>query len=377
MRVWMLIPQFYPFTGGTERQCLKLSRALIERGVDVRVVTRRANRGLAREETIESVPVVRLPRTVAEGDLFSWGAYLRRRRDEFDVLHAHLLGPNVAVGARAGRALDKPFVVKIANSGERFDLTELERRVRWPLRAWIRNGVFRADAVVAIASSIRQELLAAGIPESRIASIPNGVEPLPAATPGIKLQRRRELDLPADAVIVLKVGTLGRKKGTGVLLDAWQRLAERHANAVLVSVGGKSIPSELAPAIEACGNSVRFVMNQPDGVLPYLQAADVFVLPSFAEGLSNALLEAQVCGLPSVVTRVGGNTDVVEDGENGFVIGPGDAAELAARLGVLVEDEALRQRMSAKSLTAVAPFHMDSVAERYVELYSRLIGERG
>ncbi|HLC17189.1 MAG TPA: glycosyltransferase [Thermodesulfovibrionia bacterium] len=81
---------------------------------------------------------------------------------------------------------------------------------------------------------------------------------------------------------------------------------------------------------------MRFVLNQPDGVLPYFQAADLFVLPSFAEGLSNALLEAQTCGLPAVATHVGGNSDIIQENVNGLLIEPGNVKQLADSLSTLI-----------------------------------------
>lgn len=370
LRVWMLIWNFYPFIGGAERQCLKLSKALIQQGVQVRVITHNLKKRWLENDIVDTVPVTRLPFFFSESIIPLWMAYLRAHRNEFDVIHVHLLHANTVAGVLSGRWLKKPVVVKIANSGQRFDLYSIGRTIRWPLRTWIRQAVFSANAVVAICRSIQGELIDAGIGLERIAAIPNGVELLPPVTEAIKRQRRKELNLPQDAYIVIRVGTLQAKKGVELLLKAWQQVTLDHTNAFLVSIGGDNIPAELKGQ---ASSTVRFVLNQPDGVLPYLQAADLFVLPSYAEGLSNALLEAQVCGLPAVVTRVGGNQDIIQDNENGLLVEPGNAEQLAQSINALIASPELRSRMSEQSYKAASRFDINVVAKDYKFLYQKLL----
>jgi glycosyltransferase involved in cell wall biosynthesis len=110
-----------------------------------------------------------------------------------------------------------------------------------------------------------------------------------------------------------------------------------------------------------------------DDVLVYLQAADLFVLPSRAEGLSNALLEAMAAGLPVVATRVGGTADVIISGENGLLVPPEDASALAEALTSLFQNTARKEELGcAARRTVETRYAISSVAACYLELYQRL-----
>jgi glycosyltransferase involved in cell wall biosynthesis len=112
-------------------------------------------------------------------------------------------------------------------------------------------------------------------------------------------------------------------------------------------------------------------------------AADVFVLPSFNEGMSVATLEAMAAGLPTVVTRTGGTAELVADGESGLVFGWGDIDTLTKHLARLANDRSLTQRMGAAARARAAQFSWDVAVERYLGLFQGLgikhheLGARG
>jgi glycosyltransferase involved in cell wall biosynthesis len=118
---------------------------------------------------------------------------------------------------------------------------------------------------------------------------------------------------------------------------------------------------------------VRFT-GQVEDALRYLQAADLFVLPSTTEGLSNSLLEALSVGLPVLATSVGGTPDVIAHGENGYLIPPDDLPALQAGLTILLNDSDLCGRLGTLSRRRVqADFSLESVAARLEALYHRLL----
>jgi glycosyltransferase involved in cell wall biosynthesis len=125
------------------------------------------------------------------------------------------------------------------------------------------------------------------------------------------------------------------------------------------------------------GQSVTFCGVQPD-VLPYLHAADLFVLPSVSEGLSNALLEAMASGLPCIVSDIGGNVDLIADGENGLLFESGNINQLTDMLLRLLRNDIGRREFGRRARETIeADYSMDRVAKKYVELYRHLLGNCG
>ena len=109
----------------------------------------------------------------------------------------------------------------------------------------------------------------------------------------------------------------------------------------------------------------------------HMRAADAFVLPSLLEGMPNALLEAMATGLPAVATRMGGVTDVLEDGRNGLLAVPGNAAELAERIRILFTTPGLCERLGMAAYEKVrSSFSREQCLERYLELYASLSAAR-
>jgi glycosyltransferase involved in cell wall biosynthesis len=114
--------------------------------------------------------------------------------------------------------------------------------------------------------------------------------------------------------------------------------------------------------------------GQVDDTLRYLQAADVFVLPSATEGLSNSMLEALSTGLPVLATSVGGTPDVISHDVNGYLIPPDDLNELKTGLMTLLADEALCARLGRGGRQRILQeFSLDSIASQLNTLYQRLL----
>ena len=109
-------------------------------------------------------------------------------------------------------------------------------------------------------------------------------------------------------------------------------------------------------------------------VTPFLTTGDLFVLPSVAEGISNALLEAMACGLPCLVSDIPGNRTVITHEKDGLLFPVKDSAALAHLLEKFLTDEALRRQIGqAARVTAMQQFSLQAVVEAYLSLYNRLI----
>lgn len=155
---------------------------------------------------------------------------------------------------------------------------------------------------------------------------------------------------------LLYVGRLAATKGLPVLFEALAAMKSSHPRLVLTVVGDGPDRAALEGAVESRGmrEMVRFVGYQSQAeVREHLRQTDVFALPSFAEGVPVVLMEAMAAGVPVVGTRVGGASELVEDGVSGFLVPPGDAASLAGRLAELLCDVELRSRLGAAARAKV------------------------
>jgi glycosyltransferase involved in cell wall biosynthesis len=157
---------------------------------------------------------------------------------------------------------------------------------------------------------------------------------------------------------VLFIGRLDAVKGVPVLLDAFAALRAAVPGARLTLVGDGPDRAGLEAAAAALGEAVRFTgyLSQ-QAVAAELDAHDVLVLPSFAEGVPVVLMEAMASRLPVIATRVGGVAELVEDGVSGFLVPPGDPESLTERLGRLLADPELCRRMGVAGRAAVEARH--------------------
>jgi glycosyltransferase involved in cell wall biosynthesis len=368
-RVVMVIQGFHPLIGGAERQLQLLAPQLRRRGVDVHVVTRRYD-GLPAFEVIDGIPVHRVaipgPKPVASL-AFTFGTVAMVRRLRPDVVHAHeLLSPTTA-GVIAATLFSIPLLVKVLISGE-VERLRTERplgRLRW----WVIRR--RARCVLAITDAIDGELAHHGLSEERRRLIPNGVDVAryAPASPAQRMAAKARFGLPSTGPVVTFVGRLEEQKNLRQLVEVWSRVRGRVPDATLVVAGTGS----LGPALrELADGSVRFLGPVAD-VVGLLQASEVFVLPSWREGLSNSLLEAMSAGLAVVTTAVGGTTEVVDDERSALLIPPGDAGALEEALVRATSDPSLRASLGREARHVVQTrFSLDDRVAQLCALYEEV-----
>lgn len=392
LRLCLCVSLFRPAIGGAERQTEQLARAIAGQGHHVTVVTQRLP-GTAPEEELDGVRVVRAIRTCNRGPLFglsyvlSLAYYLLRYQGSFDLIQATYLYLD-AFTALATRPLHrKPVILRPAGGGPGGDLTLLPTLRFWPLwprldrpiHALLLRTLRRADAVVALSSQLADELRAAGFPPTRIVRISNGVDHRRFVPTDEATRRARQAALGAAGPVLTFVGRLHAQKDVATLLHAAARLrAERPGiHVLLVGEGPEKESLRVLALGHGLKDQVTFAGAVAD-VIPYLDATDVFVHPSRAEGMPGALLEAMACGLPCVATRIGGTADVITDGEDGLLVPPGDVRSLEAAIARLLEDPALARRLGARARATVeARFTMAGVAQQYAALYKALVAGQG
>jgi glycosyltransferase involved in cell wall biosynthesis len=251
------------------------------------------------------------------------------------------------------------------------------RRMDYPIRPGRLSDVLygrRVAAVVAISAEVRRMLVAAGVAEERIRSIPSGVDP-PERPAGDEERRaaREALGADAEQIVVSILAALERRKGHDVLLRALAGDAVPPRVVCRIAGEGRERESLEGLARElGLAARVRFLGERRD-VGEILAASDVAVLPSRAEGLGVAILEAMAHALPVVASRVGGIPEAVLEGETGLLVPPEDPDALGAALARLAGDAALRRRMGAAGRARVlAGFTLRRSAERYEALYREI-----
>jgi glycosyltransferase involved in cell wall biosynthesis len=233
--------------------------------------------------------------------------------------------------------------------------------------------ILRNSHFVAISGQIEQELAGFGVPPDRLTRLGSGVD-TDLFSPG---ESPLETLLPPRPR-VLFLGRLHAQKNLMTLLAAWLAATSR-VTASLIIAGDGPLLDELKRQSQSSGaaESVHFVgaVHNP---LDYLRAADIFVLPSLAEGMSNSLLEAMSIGLPVIASRIGGNTDLVTDGTTGLLVGPHDVDGWCHAMSDLLQNvEKSKQFGHAARELVTDRYSIRVIVDQYVALYERLLSGKG
>jgi glycosyltransferase involved in cell wall biosynthesis len=292
-------------------------------------------------------------------------------RGRFDVIHAH--GQDASVLALAARAVSRVPLVITHHGLE-------EPSATWRQRARARLSLVaarQADAVIAVSAATADWLAgAARIPGDRLHVIPNGVdlERFNQADFGARrTDIRRALGFRPDQQLVLMPAALREGKGHSVLLDSLPALRARVPSARVLLVGGGELEVSLRLRARQHSNGVVFLGPRQD--MPELLAAcDLVVLPSWAEALPTVLIEAAAAGRPVVASRVGGATEVVEDGRTGFLVPSGNVAALVeAMTSLLTDRERARTFGETARRLAYERFTLDLQIQRTLSLWSEVV----
>jgi glycosyltransferase involved in cell wall biosynthesis len=412
MKIAMVVPCYLPIPeGGAERQCRLQAGALIRRGHEVTVYTRRWSRAVPRVEVMEGVRVVRLGgflpveewcwkmrrRITGKGKgeylagpttdqvrmgqatlprrrirvmemlawigeavyALEWRWHFRKRTAYPDVVHVHANTWEGALCAISGNRWGVPVFIKPTLSPLQLDFRPVPGMGRGQKKGLGEVLYF------ALSAEIHEALNASGVGETRIVDLPNGVE-MPGA---ISPMGRKP--------VVLMVGNLtqgGYHKAFDVMLEAWSRIVQTDPETILQIAGaGDPTPWEtMADQLGGAAN-IRF-LGRVESVAPLYDEAQVFCLPSREEGLSNALLEAQSHGIACVVSDIQANRVVVKDGENGLIVPVGDASALASAVSSLLADAALREKLGKASTRRVeGEFEIEAVVKRLERAYKRAL----
>ncbi len=283
------------------------------------------------------------------------------------VLHTHEFFMNT-LGLMASWLTGVPLVATV--HGRNYYSDRARRRVMCRL-----VGTFAGRLVTVSEANKRFLAERVGIPPRRVEVIPNGV-PVDGRASSARLSALREsLGLNQHHLVIGTVGSLYPVKGHRYLIDAAPSVLERFPQTVFLIVGQGGLREELEAHAARLGIAahLRFLGHRED-VHDLLSICDIFVLPSLSEGMPLALLEAMAAGLPAVATRVGGVTEVLDNGKTGLLVPPGDTRALANTIMTLLENPPLVKELGkAAREVAAARFSLAGMIRAYEAIYSELI----
>jgi len=300
-----------------------------------------------------------------------WVVQFKRllRQEQVDLIHAHEFDANVQ-GAFVAALSGIPLVATV--HGKNYYWERLRRRLayRW---------VSRRGTMVAVSDDLKQFIVEkVGIPASRVKVLYNGVDVLPQCTSAEAVECREELGLPDDHQIVGVVGNLYPVKGHQYLIEGIPSILAKCPNTSFVFAGRGELDAELKAQVHRLGveKNVLFLGLRQD-IPRILAMIDVFVLPSLSEGLSMAILEAMISGKPVVATQVGGNPELVLNGETGALVPPRDSHALASSVVNLLADRRQAAEFAEKGKRrAEGQFSLRTMVCAYQSLYEECLNSQ-
>ena len=305
-----------------------------------------------------------------------WKLAKHFRKHEFMIVHAHKPKDNLLSGV-ACRLTGVPYLVRtLHGSWEPFQGFEHLKIKIYEYLDRIANKHL-VSTIVAVTSKI-QALLTHGYPREKVVCIHNGIDAESLQLRRDKRNIRKDLNIGQEAVILGTVGRLTPVKGHVYLLKAMQTLVSKNKDVRLVIVGDGPLRNQLENlAVELqIEKNVLFVGHQNDAC-DFIDAMDVFVLPSLHEGIPMVLLEALALSRPVVASRTGGIPEVIEDGVSGLLVEAGNPMALAEALAVLTKDVARAEQLGKNGRVRVEQrFTSNVMAAKTADLYRRLVSSR-
>ncbi len=375
-RINVCLPVNYLGFGGAERQLVELALGLDKDRFRVLVVTLRSGgeleaelkneqgitlHNLDRKSKYSMAPVIRFARLL--------------KRQQVHIIQP-FLSPATFFGLTASFLSRTPVRIVTERCGLRKDRGLGNKAYRF-----VEDRLTRfSDLAVANSEAGRQYLHERGISPSMTRVIYNGINPERLQPDPDMVRRVKErLDLPSDGLVIGNVASLTQPKDQATILRAAASLSARFPGLRVAMVGDGPLRSGLEALAQELGLGSRAVFfGNQHNVADYMAALDVAVLSSVDnEGCSNFLLEAMGLGKPVVATDVGGNCELVQEGQNGWLVPPGDYQALAASLEEALNDMERREAMgNVGRRTVETRFSLPHMIDAHQELYQELLEKK-
>ena len=359
-----------PLHAGVGRHVIDIACGMAGRGHDVHVVyspVRLEPRYLAelnRHPRIRCHAIKMMPGLCAGDFAAFWQVkdYVKKN-GPFDIVHGES-----SKGGGFARLL-KPFGVKnVLYSPHAFVTLSpvLPAAKRWAFRTIERLLSCWTDTLVCSSQNEHDHAVSLGIPAQRLALVINGT---PSSQSGDRLSMREKLGLDADTVVIGFAGRLEAQKAPQRLIQACERLLPQMPNMHLLMIGDGPLRAQLQARIDRAGLKERVTWLGAVNAVHYMPAMDVFAVPSLYEGFAYVLLEALHAGLPIIATPIGGASESVLPGKNGFIVPQTPVEPMISALRQLGLDADLRRRMALASAEHTGHFSTSRMIDGMEGLY--------
>lgn len=309
--------------------------------------------------------------------VYLWRAYFFSRKllgkNKYGLSHSFFTVPCGLISLILRWQYKMPYIISLRGSdvpgySDRFSLLY---KFITPLVRIIWN---KSSAVIANSRGLK-ELALKTDPGKKIGIIYNGID----INQFIKSKVHKVENSNDKKFKILCVTRITPRKGVRYLIEAFKKLSEKHENISLEIIGEGDDKNNLENLAKdfGIGSKVFFTGLVPhDELPPYFEKADVFVLPSLNEGMSNSMLEALASGLPLVATDTGGTRELVKEEKNGFIIKMKDSSDLAEKIEKLIGNNDLRKKMGEESRKKAENMNWEKVAKDYFELYCEVNNQK-
>lgn len=349
-RILIFSTTYLPHIGGAELALKEITDRI--NSVDFDLITTQLKMDLPIKERIGNVNVSRVSKSKI---FYPVAAFLKahnlNRKNKYDAIFA--LQASYGGGAAWLFKLFNPKPIFILNIQEGKNLDKQKFLIRI-----FRKLIIKKAQVITAISKYLADYSGKINKKARIVIIPNGVD----------LNKFKFITHEFKKTIIT-ASRLVEKNGVADLIEAFKILND--SSAKLVIVGDGQLAGNLKSRAQGFEN-ISFVGTAPHEKLPeYLSSADIFVRPSFSEGLGTAFLEAMAVGLPVIGTRVGGIIDFIVDGETGLYCEVNNPEDLASKIKLLFNDESLRKKLIENGRKLVEEkYNWDKISLQYEDIYS-------
>ncbi len=295
----------------------------------------------------------------------------------YEIVHTHSSKAGV-LGRLAAKWAGVPVIVHTVHGWSFHDKMSPRKKAMYVLLEKLGERV--GDAMIVVSPKDIEKGLAEGISRrEQYTVIRSGIELERFGHPQVaRAEMRAQLGIPTDAPVVGSVTRLSAQKAPLDLVAAFAKIHRERPDAWFVVVGDGPLRAEVEAELRTTGIADRTILTGLRRDVPELMATfDVFVLTSLWEGLPRVLPQAMATGLPIVCTQADGSAEAVTEGGNGFLVPRGDTAQMAAKVVLLLNDSALRQKMGVAGRAHAPEFSVTTMVAEIDKLYTRLLREKG